>query len=49
MLIEEPFTGENVARSVRDQALTDIMAELQRALESFSGPDLGCAFQVGKA
>lgn len=53
MLIEEPFTGENVARSVREEALTDIIAELQRALvrlsECLPGPQLDSTFQVRAA
>eukprot|EP00928_Gymnodinium_smaydae_P029269 TRINITY_DN22090_c0_g3_i1.p1 TRINITY_DN22090_c0_g3~~TRINITY_DN22090_c0_g3_i1.p1 ORF type:complete len:678 (-),score=183.47 TRINITY_DN22090_c0_g3_i1:213-2246(-) len=37
LLIEEPFTGENVARSVRSQGFWAIHAEVERAREFFSG------------
>eukprot|EP00913_Durusdinium_trenchii_P028531 g26759.t1 len=45
MLIEEPLTGENVARSVRENAFQDILAELQRALEIMSANDADTAFE----
>lgn len=45
MLIEEPFTGENVARSVREDALRDIVSELQRALEIMASMDAEEAFE----
>lgn len=45
MLIEEPFTGENVARSVRENGLNDIVAELQRALDVMSIENADAAFE----
>eukprot|EP00435_Cladocopium_sp_Y103_P005694 s1907_g1.t2 len=45
MLIEEPFTGENVARSVRENGLNDIVAELQRALDVMSTENADAAFE----
>eukprot|EP00439_Symbiodinium_sp_Y106_P030032 s673_g3.t1 len=36
LLIEEPFTGENVARSVRMDALRSIVSEIERAANQLS-------------
>ncbi|CAJ1402885.1 unnamed protein product [Effrenium voratum] len=45
MLIEEPFTGENVARAVRADGFRDIVAEVTRAGKAMENADAEAAFQ----